>query len=256
MNSLFRRFGPHSQAATGLRCNSTVRSHVGRVREVNEDRVLERPDVGLWAVADGMGGHSGGGEAAETLIAHLTRIPSPISMSAIDQALAAANAAILDASSGQSGTTAIVLHTEGPTAFLYWAGDSRAYLIREGALHLLTHDHSVVQQLIDAGALTPDEAAHHPQANVITNALGVGETLTIDRTSCHLLPGDRLLLCSDGLSRSLSDRDFTFVEPLAAQADRLLTNALQRDGSDNISLALVELRGGIAPQARTQGRRG
>ena len=240
MNAILRRLGGRRGDSTELRIGSTVRSHVGRVREINEDRVLERPEAGLWAVADGMGGHSGGGEAAETLIGHLADIPAPVAAEAIERALAAANAAILGASGGRGGTTAMVLHAHGDRADLYWAGDSRAYLIRRGALRLLTRDHSVVQQLVDAGALTPEQAAHHPRANVITNALGVGEELKVDRTSHRVLQGDRLLLCSDGLSRSLCDRDVANADPLEAQAGRLLTNALQRDGGDNISFALVE----------------
>lgn len=240
MSALLRQLGARRRGSTALRAGSTCRSHVGRVRTINEDRVLERLDVGLWAVADGMGGHSGGGEAAETLIGHLADIAAPVSEEAIAQALVAANAAILGASEGQSGTTAVVLHVNGDGARLCWAGDSRAYLIRGGALKLLTRDHSVVQQLVDAGALTPEQAAHHPRANVITNALGVGETLTIDRALHRLAPGDRLLLCSDGLSRSLCDRDVANADPLETQADRLLTNALQRDGGDNISFALIE----------------
>lgn len=239
MNALLRRLAGRRRSAPGLDIASTSRSHVGRVRTVNEDRVLERPDAGLWAVADGMGGHSGGGEAAEMLIGHLTQIPAPIGDEAIAQALAAANAEILGASGGQSGTTAVVLHAVGDRAQLFWAGDSRAYLIRGGALKLLTRDHSVVQQLVDSGALTAEQAAHHPHANVITSALGVGETVTIDRALHRLIPGDRLLLCSDGLSRSLCDRDVANADPLDAQADRLLTNALQRDGGDNISFALI-----------------
>lgn len=239
MNAILRRFAARRHGAP-LGVASTSRSHVGRVRDINEDRVLERAEVGLWAVADGMGGHSGGGEAADTLIAHLADIPAPLAAEAIEHALAEANAAILGASGGQSGTTAVVLHVERDRAHLSWAGDSRAYLIRRGALRLLTHDHSVVQQLVDAGALTPEQAAHHPRANVITSALGVGETLKVDRTLHDLAAGDRLLLCSDGLSRSLCDRDVGNPEPLEAQADRLLTNALQRDGGDNISFALIE----------------
>lgn len=239
MNAILRRFAARRHGADEPNVASTSRSHVGRVREINEDRVLDRFDVRLWAVADGMGGHSGGGEAAESLISHLSQIPTPVSQEAIAQALARANAAILGAGGGDSGTTAVVLHIDGDRAQLCWAGDSRAYLIRGGTLRLLTRDHSVVQQLVDAGALTPEQAAHHPRANVITSALGVGEAVIIDRTSHRLAPGDRLLLCTDGLSRSLCDRDVAHPEPLDSQADRLLTNALQRDGGDNISLVLI-----------------
>ena len=242
MNALYRRLGPRKRSTTPLQVESVVRTHVGRVREINEDRVLARPDTGLWAVADGMGGHSGGEEAAGTLIAHLARIPAPGAPRTIGDALETANSAILAGGGGKSGTTAVVLHARDGRAEVYWAGDSRAYLIRGDALHLLTHDHSVVQQMVDAGALTPEQALRHPQANVITNALGVGASVTIDRASRDLLTGDRLLLCSDGLTRSLCERDVSNTEQLDTLADRLLTNALQRDGSDNISFALLDFR--------------
>ena len=242
MNALYRRLGRRKRSTTPLQVESVVRTHVGRVREINEDRVLARPDTGLWAVADGMGGHSGGEEAAGTLIAHLARIPAPGAPRTIGDALETANSAILAEGGGKSGTTAVVLHARDGRAEVYWAGDSRAYLIRGDALHLLTHDHSVVQQMVDAGALTPEQALRHPRANVITNALGVGATVAIDRVTRDLMPRDRLLLCSDGLTRSLCERDVNSTDPLDALADRLLTNALQRDGSDNISFVIVAFR--------------
>lgn len=220
---------------------STSRTHVGRVRRVNEDRLLDAPDRSLWVVADGMGGHSAGDVAADALVAHLTESGPLPDAASLEAALVEANGAIREQTGGQGGTTVVALRIMDTTATLSWAGDSRAYLIRDGRLGLLTHDHSVVQQLIDAGVISAEQALHHPHANVITNALGISTDVRIDSNTVELMPYDRLLLCSDGLSRSLSERDVTGDCELEALADRMLTNALQRDGQDNISLILVEI---------------
>ena len=140
---------------------------------------------------------------------------------------------------GAGGTTVVALGIADDGATIHWAGDSRAYLIRDGALRLLSHDHSLVQEMLDAGAINIEQAAHHPHANVITSALGTSAEPRIDSAKLTLESGDRLLLCSDGLSRSLSERDVIGDTTMDGLADRLLTNALQRDGSDNISLIIV-----------------
>lgn len=237
MNALFRR--PKPVPSPIIR--STSRTHVGRVRSVNEDRLLDAPDRALWVVADGMGGHSAGDVAADALVAHLAASGPLPDAASLEAALVEANGAIREQTGGQGGTTVVALQIIGTTATLSWAGDSRAYLIRDGALRLLTHDHSVVQQLIDAGVITPEQAQHHPHANVITNALGTSTEVRIDTAEVDLNSGDRILLCSDGLSRSLSERDVAGDCALDQLADRMLTNALQRDGGDNISLILVEI---------------
>ena len=219
---------------------SVHRTHVGRVRRVNEDRVLDAPGRGLWAVADGMGGHSAGDRAAAAAIDALAALADPITAPAILEALHAANRSIAaGAAGGGSGTTIVVAWAEGTRLHLFWAGDSRAYRVRGGRATPLTRDHSLVQELVDGGLLSEAEAERHPQANVITRALGIAAGVAIEKTECDLVPGDLLLLCSDGLSRSLDPRDFAPGLELDAQADRLLGHALQRDGSDNTSLVLA-----------------
>ena len=226
--------------ASPLPVRSTHRTHVGRVRQVNEDRVLDRPDRRLWAVADGMGGHSAGDRAAAAAIDALGELPAPVTASAILGALDAANGRIAaEAERGGSGTTIVVAWADGARLRLFWAGDSRAYRVRDGRASALTRDHSLVQELVDGGLLSEAEAERHPQANVVTRALGIAASVAIETAECDLAAGDLILLCSDGLSRSLGPRDFTPGLDLGIQADRLLMNALQRDGSDNASLVLV-----------------
>lgn len=225
---------------------SVARSHVGRVRAVNEDRLLNRPDRALWAVADGMGGHFGGDVAAETAIAALRRLADGrrrIDTTGVTAALADANADIhlrARAAHGTCGTTIVVAHVDGATLHLWWAGDSRAYLVRRDSARLLTTDHTLVQEMVAAGALDADAARHHPRANVVTRALGVEPAVRLDHLALTIDEGDRVLLCSDGLSKSLSDGDMAGDgEALDSQADGLLARALERDGSDNISLVLI-----------------
>lgn len=236
MSALLKRW----RRVPTLSFSAVSRTHVGRVRTVNEDRVLDRTDRGLWAIADGMGGHRAGDVAAGIAIDALGRLADddgPIDERTVVAALTAANAAII-AATGNDETCGTTIVAATPTR-VFWAGDSRAYRIRDGRLTLLTRDHSVVQDLVDAGLLSAADALRHPHANVITRALGIGTELTVDSAPVELIAGDLLLLCSDGLSRSLDRRDFIPDLGIEAQADRLLTNALQRDGSDNASLVLV-----------------
>src|SRR5690606_8090740 len=144
-------------------------------------------------------------------------------------------------------TTMVMLTTGQGVATIRWAGDSRASLIPNGRPELLTRDHSLVQELVEAGLVTLDKAATHPKANVITRALGTSAHVTVEALSLALEANDRVLLCSDGLSRSLEDRDVAErcdIEPLA---ERLLQNGLQRAASVNTSLVIVEAAAGAAP---------
>lgn len=233
---------------SGPRFTSAARTHVGRVRTVNEDRLLDLPGRALWAVADGMGGHSAGAAAAAMAIGALERLaesPDAIDRATLMQAIRGANATIhaaSDLATGTSGATIVAMALDGVTATICWAGDSRAYRIRHGTAEPLTHDHSLVQEMIDAGVLSERAAERHPHANVVTRALGVAASVDLDVTTATLRPGDRILLCSDGISRSLDARDFTMMPgDIDACADRLLGNALQRDGSDNATLVVIDV---------------
>lgn len=238
MNALLRWLKTPAKPSLGVR--SVSRTHTGRIRTINEDRVLDRPDLGLWAVADGMGGHRAGDVAATVLIDDLTQWGECADGETLGAAIARAHDGLRTSIGGEGGTTLVALSSGDAGAEIHWAGDSRAYLIRSGGLRQLTRDHSVVQRLLDAGLIDEAGAKAHPQASVITSALGMAAEPVIDTLTPTIRSGDRVLLCSDGLSRSLGDRDATGDLPLDALADRLMTSALQRDGSDNISLVLIE----------------
>lgn len=229
---------------------STARTHTGRVRVVNEDRFLDDPARGLWAVADGMGGHSAGDIAAGLVIATLAaRTATGASAVEILGALETANSAVRAQSSGSgsvSGSTVAALRIDGDRFSIFWAGDSRVYRLGADGLERLSRDHSVVQALVDSGAISADSARHHPQANVITRALGTGDTVEVETVSGKVQPGDVFLLCSDGLSGCVADADIAaqLALPIDVAADMLLSLALAAGGEDNITLIVVAVPGG------------
>lgn len=238
MRAFIRLFQKSGSPVRGFR--SASRTHVGRVRSVNEDRVLDRPDLRLWAVADGMGGHHAGDVAAEHVVAGLTRWREQQGAESLPEAVMHAHRQLREVTGGNGGTTLVAAVAENNALRISWAGDSRAYLIRSGKLRQLTRDHSVVQQLLDAGLIDTETSVNHPQANVVTSALGTSVEPLIESTTVSIAPGDRVLLCSDGLSRSLLERDIGEDCGLPVLADRMITQAIERDGHDNASLVLIE----------------
>ena len=224
-------------------------THVGLVRKENEDGVAVRPDVALWAVADGMGGHANGRWAAEQVVAELSQTNLDGSMDAdcdaIADALADANARIIAAASSAGstmGATVVALRIAGGRYACLWAGDSRIYRLRDGKLRQLTRDHSHVEQLVEAGVLTPEQAVNHPMANVITRAVGVAPDLALDVVEDAIVASDSFLLCSDGLNKCLSDDEIAAIAANlapAAACDALLAATLKRGAPDNVSVIVV-----------------
>ena len=225
------------------------RTHVGCRRSVNEDAVLECPAAGLWAVADGMGGHEAGDLASMTVVEALMECASK-GKADLRQALTGldlANARLADLSHSKFegrtiGSTVVGLILDGTEFSCFWAGDSRAYRIRDGRIEQLTRDHSMVQDLVDAGMLSLEDAKTHPNANIITRAVGVSDVLEVETLSGEILLGDTFLLASDGLTRLLGDAELLAEidgNDLDQSASRLLEIALERDAPDNVSLAIV-----------------
>ena len=223
-----------------------VRTHVGCRRKLNEDSVLANSDRGLWAVADGMGGHEAGEVASAMVVQALSR-SSGSARDAI-AALELVNARLVDL--GRSGpeartigSTVVGLAVDDTRFTCFWAGDSRGYRVRDGSIERLTHDHSLVQELVDADMISDAEAETHPNANVITRAVGVAEQLHVDAVDGEIRPGDIFLLASDGLTRLVSDSELSGHigdgGDLEEIAERLLQLTLERDAPDNVSLILV-----------------
>lgn len=231
----------------------------GLVRPRNEDAFLAAPDVRLFAVADGMGGHAAGDVASriavETLRATFARAPSPLIQAPalarrLLAAFAAANESILQytrlhretAGMGTTLTALIPLRTR-PQAVLAHIGDSRAYRLRRGALLQLTHDHTWVQQQVDAGILTSHQARHHQLSSVLSRVLGTPAVGPADTFVVDVEPGDRFLLCSDGLTTMVADADLRALLdrelPLEQHATQLIEAANLRGGFDNITVLLL-----------------
>ena len=243
--------GPASEKILRFEC--VARTHAGCKRKINEDAMLSRPDLGLWAVADGMGGHEAGEVASALVVDMLERAPARASLSArIDEAriaLHTANRQLLTlAQSGGDkrtiGSTIVLLTVDAASFACLWAGDSRAYLARDGALEQLTHDHSLVQQLVDSGDIDPQSAAQHPNATIILRAVGAAQDLDIDGIEGKLRAGDGLLLASDGLTRLISDSEMLQgleSADLEAAADRLMDLCLARKAPDNVTFILVRV---------------
>lgn len=228
-----------------------ARSHVGAVRRLNEDRVLARPEIGLWAVADGMGGHQAGDVASTAVVEALGQMGDADSGWALltdaERRLQQVNGDLVARAAAfgpraRIGSTVVALLVYDGHYACLWAGDSRAYLLRDGQLRRLSRDHSVVQELVDAGVLAPGDAKGHRAANVITRAVGVDADLTLDLQHGEARPGDVFLLCSDGLTGLLDDAEIAArlgVMSLDKAADDLLRLTLDRGAPDNVSLLIV-----------------
>ena len=233
--------------------SSAALSHVGKVRFINEDSCLALPELGLWAVADGMGGHQSGSVASRMVIEALRRIvPSAQWQAFVEQVKAGLQQAHLQLQDLSTrlyqqrtvGSTVVVFLARGNRGACLWVGDSRVYRLRDGGLTQLTHDHSYVQELLDRGLLKSQDAQLHPQGNLITRALGQREELLIDGVDFSIQAGDVLLLCSDGLYKMLDEMEIAILLSCGeceATVQSLLDLALRRGAHDNVTAVVVAI---------------
>jgi PPM family protein phosphatase len=231
------------------------RTDVGRVREGNEDGYFVDDDMGLFAVADGMGGHRAGEVASATALEAL--VAAVKSGRPIADAIALANDAVLERSAGDErlrgmGTTMTAgTLAAGDRLLVGHVGDSRAYLVRDGELRQITEDHSLVEEMVRGGELTPEQAEDHPQRSIITRALGIEPEVEVDVYPVELRAGDRLLLCSDGLTTMVRTDDITAIlrgEPDPQRAANLLVDAAnEAGGEDNVTVVVLDVDGDTAP---------
>jgi len=233
-----------------LHWSSASISHVGMVRKLNEDACLELAVRGIWAVADGMGGHAAGDFASRSVVDALATLPDPASLgegvSAVHERLQAVNTRLAAEARRRGekviGSTAVVLLAYGTHAVVVWAGDSRAYRYRQDGLKQLTRDHSQVEELVAQGLISRQQALHYPGSNVITRAVGVMEPLELDSEMLTVHEGDIFLLCSDGLYNEVSDSEIG--EALATgdcqyACKVLVERALARGARDNVTVVVV-----------------
>ncbi len=236
------------------RIRYSARTHVGKVRKVNEDSILALPDLQIWVVADGMGGHEAGDFASQTITETVAMIEPDLEpaerMRALRTAILNAHRLIAEAAEtrfhGTVGSTVVALILTDTHFATLWAGDSRCYLLRDGEISMLTTDHSLVGEFVAMGQMTWDEAEHHPQSNAITRAVGVGDELELDKVCGELQAGDRFLLCSDGLTKYAGFetlRRLLTNAPIETVVDRLVNHALESGGGDNVSVIVVDVPG-------------
>lgn len=186
-------------------------SHAGCVRPLNEDNFLVEPQSGLWLVADGMGGHDAGEVASASIVEHLATMgiatSAPDLRARFEDRLARAHAEIRRVAQERGvtigSTVAALLAIDGRFACL-WSGDSRVYLVRDDAISQVSRDHTEVQELLDRGVITADEARNWPRRNVITRAVGVSDDIDVDIAQGELQPGDTFVLGTDGLTAHVS----------------------------------------------------
>ena len=232
-----------------LRYRTASLSHVGLVRTHNEDSFVAHEQAGVWAVADGMGGHENGQWASSTVAQALSERPLAGSLdadvAALADAIQDANGKIFSTAESQGirmGSTVVALYLNGDSFVCLWAGDSRIYLMRDGVLHRMSRDHTQVEDLVERGLLSREEAAHHPMSHVLSRAVGVEEVVNLDAVSDTALPRDVFLLCSDGLTGVVTENEISdSLAALSAEAacERLLEMVLARGAPDNVTMVAV-----------------
>ena len=233
--------------SAGWRYRSVSRSDVGLVRDRNEDDLVDRPDAGIWAVADGIGGHEGGQRSSSLIRERLDALP-PVTdpaadLRALTQGLQEVHAQLrAESRHGPRGSTVVALLAAGARFVCTWVGDSRLYRWRAGQLERLTRDHSLVEELIASGTLTPEAARGHPLASRITRAVGVGDDLEVESETGVFQPGERYLLLSDGLHGVLSATligKLLALPDLDAAVDGMIAAVKRAGAPDNVSVVLV-----------------
>lgn len=231
---------------------SSALTHTGKVRSVNEDSLLDRPEAQLWVVADGMGGHTAGDVASQAIVNSLNflNLTNDLgqAVDSVENCLIEVNRTLLEEASQREkpttiGSTVVALLARHNIALFMWVGDSRIYRYRNGVLTQLSQDHTQVEELVQKGLLSPEEAEIHPASNIITRAVGASHTLYVDLDYDEVESGDTYLLCSDGLNKELNEKEITEIlnspQSLEQLCLELMNNCLNRKAKDNISIVLA-----------------
>lgn len=231
---------------------AAARSHEGLVRRYNEDSFASIPELALWVVADGMGGHAAGDVASRIIVEEMASIGVPISAAdqrarfgeRLDRAHRRIRSYADENRLETVGATVAALMIYGTELTCAWAGDSRIYLLRKGRLTSLSRDHSEVAAMLAEGTISETEARNSPRRNVITRAVGIGAEAQPELVTGVAEPGDRFLLCSDGLTEHLDDEDLVRVlregEAPDEVADALISRTLERGAKDNVTVVVID----------------
>ena len=232
---------------------SCARSDVGRVRKVNEDACLERAEEGLWVVADGMGGHAAGDVASGMIVEEMGKVELSRPLSAVvtdvETRLMEVNNRLREMASSKNistiGSTFAAVAIVGGYGVAMWVGDSRVYRVRDGKIVTVSQDHAFVEDLVEKGILSREDAASHPQSNLVTRAVGAQDHVKMDLEIFELEHEDTYVLCSDGLDKELSDEeiaDLAINQPAEQLGDALVDEALERGARDNVTVISVTVQ--------------
>ncbi|WP_455204789.1 PP2C family protein-serine/threonine phosphatase [Kaarinaea lacus] len=237
---------------TSINWRSHAATHVGNVRQINEDSYLDRSDLHLWAIADGMGGHHAGDVASSSIVTALGEIKPRQRLSTyideIEDRLIGVNRRLRQMAAEHEdnrtiGSTVMAMVAKNDYFALLWAGDSRAYRSRNGNCEQLSKDHSQVEELIDRGVIMREDAESHPASNVITRAVGASEQLYVDVDIDQARPGDKFLLCSDGLYKHVSEAEIGDIlkqDNLTTICQNLVDLTLKRGATDNVTIVVIQ----------------
>jgi protein phosphatase len=254
---------PSHDGEYGMTFDIGSASHVGKVRQRNEDSYVVRPDAGLWAVSDGMGGHEDGHVASQIVIEELRSVGIPRSATDLledcENHIATANRRLKEIGCARGvivgATLALLLAFEDYYACV-WAGDSRVYVVRDGKILQLSQDHTELEELLVKGVVTREEAKTWRAANALTRAIGATDDVELEITSGPLLAGDAFVICSDGLTRHVTDEEILqHVDKAMSQeaCDRLVALTLERGATDNVTLIVVRRQPDLAPRVTSFG---
>lgn len=228
-------------------------SDVGKVRRHNEDSLLERPEIGLWAVADGMGGHAKGDVASQMIIDSLKKVHEGTTLNRyideIEDRIMAVNKKLIEKAEETSnkvtiGSTVVILLAYDQYCVYLWAGDSRLYRLRNREIRQISTDHSQVEMYVEQGLISREEALSHPHGNMITRAVGATKNLHLDMDIQKLARGDRFLLCSDGLTKHVNDTELEAYLREGSPEEccrRLVDITLARGAGDNVTVIIVDI---------------
>lgn len=241
----------------GFHWRSSAATDAGKIREINEDAYADCPESGLWAVADGMGGHEAGDYASNSIVDALRKLETPEKLSQfvdeVEDCLLTANHQLINEAENREdgvtiGSTVVALVAVQSHCVCLWAGDSRVYRLRDDRFQSITQDHSQVEEMIEQGLLLREDAEAHPAANVITRAVGASEDLFVDIEFESLRDGDRYLLCSDGLFKEVAQTEICESMKRGSCEDvcrELLDLALERGSRDNVTIVVVDFNKNI-----------
>ena len=239
---------------------SAAATHVGNVRQINEDAFLERSDIGLWAVADGMGGHHAGDVASRSIIDILEKTPACDRLSAfadeVEDRIITANDELIQLAHEHNdnrtiGSTVVAMIALDANCAVLWAGDSRAYRVRDNECRQLTRDHSQVEEMVQQGLIRREDAENHPASNVVTRAVGATDKIYVDIDITDAKPNDTYLLCSDGLNKHISDDEigeWLQQENLQEIPQKLIDLTVSRGAIDNVTVVVIRAQAATSDQ--------